>query len=240
MQSPAVILDLSDVEIVQLSRTDFQAFDIGASGDVIKRLYKAYGALWEHSGDPAMPHVQLTSGKHSNQYFNSAKLAFRAPLGEFLARQFLGLFELATEDVVIGPSYGANFLAADLATVFGCNRAYTERDTGKEQTWTGRWAVPVGGKVQLCEDVISTGGSTLKTKRAVQSASVESVRFHDRVACLVNRSGLDELEDGTAIVALLRFAVEAWVPHDCPLCKAGSVLVGDVKKNWARLTGTTE
>ena len=37
--------------------------------------FKEAGAFWRHNGDPAHPHAELTTGLHSDSYFNSVMIA---------------------------------------------------------------------------------------------------------------------------------------------------------------------
>jgi orotate phosphoribosyltransferase len=70
----------------------------------------------------------------------------------------------------------------------------------------------------LCEDVLSTGESVELTARAIIEKGGMPMPWE---MVLVNRSGLDEVND-KKIIALINHPIYAWTPEECPLCKEGS------------------
>lgn len=208
--------------------------------------YKEKGALWMYDGNAKRPHALLTSGKHSNGFFNSELVMEDASLLEeasFDLRNLLVWTGLNGGEVsrVVGPAMGAITLAHSLAAGISCSthgapclRAYTEKDgEGKEMKMVfRRTTIKSGEKVLLCEDVLTTGGSVDATAQAVTEAGGIILPY---VAVLVNRSGLAEVS-GKKIVALIDRSMPMWNPDVCPLCKAGSEAIKPKgKENWARL-----
>jgi len=53
---------------------------------MIEKIFKEKRACWIHSGDPAEPHVELSSGLCSNAYFNCSRVLCDPILVEELAR----------------------------------------------------------------------------------------------------------------------------------------------------------
>lgn len=214
--------------------------------------YKDKGALWLHDGNVKRPHALLTSGKHSNGFFNSelvmedSELLNRAS-SDLVALLFESGLKIYEVNRVVGPAMGAITLAHDLARQITlmrglnvlppCLRAYTE----KEETSTGvrmvfkRTKIWEGEGVLLCEDVLTTGGSVGLTASAVTEAKGEVLPF---LAILVNRSGLSDVS-GKKIVALIDQPMPMWSADDCPLCKQGSEAIKPKDaKNWMRLNAT--
>jgi len=210
------------------------------------REYQLKDALWIHDGNPKSPHALLTSGKHSNGFFNSRLVIPDEPLLHDAAFDLLELLGNSGEvegrdvDIVIGPQTGATKLA--------------ELISGQVPDCTGypcHWASPAkneqGGQksivfsnedlrllprrsVLLCEDVLTTGGSVDLTATAVTSAGGIVLPF---ILVLVNRSGLTEAS-GKKIIALIDRPMPMWTPDECPLCRMGSEALRP-KDNWARL-----
>ncbi len=210
--------------------------------------YAKRGALWIHDGNPSRPHALLTSGKHSNGFFNS-ELVMEDPLlldeACFNMAKLLeqGGVDLKKVDRVVGPAMGAITLAHDIARHIGiarghtCLRAYTEKETEGERKVMSfkKTAIRPGESVLAVEDVITTGGSVDLTAAAVNKAGGVVVPI---VGVLVNRSGL-KTESGRKLVALIDRPMPMWIPEECPLCKQGSLALRPKgKENWSRLNAT--
>ena len=194
---------------------------------------QAIGAVWLHSGDMSRPHALLTSGRHSNGFVNTGLLTCRPDsINRILAERdgYRSGLPSGGVDWVIGSALGAVTWAFALGGVLNARAGFTEKDG--EDMALKRFELTKTDRVLVCEDVISTGGSTLKTLAAVRATGAVIL---PQIAVLVNRSGLKEL-DGLPIYSLLDITIDSWEPSDCPLCKAGSEVVRP-KANWAKLTG---
>ncbi len=203
-------------------------------------------ALWIHDGNMKRPHALLTSGKHSNGFFNSRPVIYDEPLLREAASDLIDLYRMDTNgfsisvvDRIIGPQTGATHLAGFMS----CH--------GKSLGWSTDWASPAkdgegrnkkmvfnnyehsmlrGETVLLCEDVITTGESIQLTAKAVIEAGGMILPY---VLALVNRSGLKEI-GGRKIISLIDHHMPTWEPNECPLCKEGSEALRP-KDNWKLL-----
>jgi len=213
--------------------------------------YQKKRALWLHDGNVKQPHALLTSGKHSDGFFNSelvmedSNLLGSAALDLFNSL-ILNKLEVDTVFRVVGPAMGAITLAHDLSHCFShgrksnlypCLCAYTEKEGEGENLRMvfKRTVIQKGEHILLCEDVLTTGGSVEMTMKAVEEAGGIILPF---VALLINRSGLSEVK-GKKIVALINKPMSMWKADECPLCKQGSEAIRPKgKENWARLNAT--
>ncbi len=210
--------------------------------------YQQKGALWIHDGNPKRPHALLTSGKHSNGFFNSRLVIPDEVLLRDAAFDLLELFSQQGGDVskvqgVVGPQTGATKLAelvSDQITVFTrgecfwASPAKNESEGQKSMVFSDEdFGLLHGQSVLLCEDVLTTGGSVDRAATAVTNAGGIVLPF---LLVLVNRSSLTEAS-GKKIVALIDRSMPMWTPDECPLCKDGSEAVRP-KDNWARLNAT--
>ncbi len=209
-------------------------------------VYREKDAFWLHNGNPKFPHAILTSGKHSNGFFNSRLVI---PYDELMGEAASDLVEkmkiqiepMLTIDMVVGPQTGATKLSRLIcgevakytrSHCFWSSPAKGEIDGRKAMIFESEEKELFSGRsVLLCEDVLSTGGSIDLTVEAVLNAECIVLPC---VLVLVNRSGLKEL-NGKKIVALIDREMTMWEPDDCPLCKQGSSAVR-AKDNWALLT----
>jgi orotate phosphoribosyltransferase len=226
--------------------------DMPKSNQWIKR-YEERGALWIHDGHPQRPHALLTSGKHSDGFFNSELVMEDPVLLDEACDQLAKLYEsyvfsqfgiLVMLDTlpgrVVGPAMGAITLAHDMARHismrqgFPCLRAYVEKEgEGKNKKMVfKRASIRPGERVLLVEDVLTSGESVELAADAVVRAGGVVLSY---VAVLVNRSGLAEV-NGKKIVALIDRPMHNWDPDECPLCAAGSEAIRPKElDNWARL-----
>lgn len=210
--------------------------------------YQQKGALWIHDGNPQRPHALLTSGKHSNGFFNSELVMEDSLLLDEACFDLVKLLEregvtLNDVDRVVGPAMGAITLAHDVSRHIGrvrdrfCLRAYTENEPAGNSFVMAfkKTKIRSGERVLPVEDVLTTGGSVNLTADAVELDGGVILPF---VAVLVNRSGLSDAS-GKKIVALIDRQMPMWEPDDCPLCKEGSEAIRPKgAENWARLNAT--
>lgn len=210
--------------------------------------YQQKGALWIHDGNPQRPHALLTSGKHSNGFFNSELVMEDSILLDEACFDLVKLLEredLVLNDVdrVVGPAMGAITLAHDISRHIGrardrfCLRAYTEKEPAGNSfvMQFKKTKIRPGERILAVEDVLTTGGSVNLTADAVELDGGTVLPF---VAVLVNRSGLTEAS-GKKIVALIDRPMPMWVADECPLCKEGSEAIRPKgTENWGRLNAT--
>ena len=209
--------------------------------------YKNRGALWIHDGNPNRPHALLTSGKHSNGFFNSRLVISDEVLLREAASDLLGLFvsqggHISEIAGVVGPQTGATKLAEYISDqicafsgdgiCFWASPAKSDDDGPKRMVFNGEdLELLPGQSVLLCEDVLTTGGSVELASKAVADVGGTTLPF---ILVLVNRSGLTET-NGKKIIALINRDMPMWNPDDeCPLCRQGSQAVRP-KDNWATL-----
>lgn len=163
-------------------------------------------------------HFQLSSGRHSDRYFQCALLLAEPLRAEALARE-IALKIGHAPDVVVGPALGAVVWAHEVARALGTRSFFTERVNGKMELRRGFRLRP-GERVLLVEDVLTTGGSVREVLGVVRAQGAEVVG----VATILNRSGArNPFEaEGLEFACLAEVEVESWLPQDCPLCATGA------------------
>jgi orotate phosphoribosyltransferase len=160
-------------------------------------------------------HFQLSSGLHSDVYFQSA-LVLQHP--EHAAAVGTALAERLRPDApeaVVGPALGGVIVSWEVARGLGVRGLFTERQDGAMKLRRG-FALSPGERVAVVEDVVTTGKSTRETIEALEAAGGRVVA----VAALVDRSG-GTVDFGRPFHALMSLPVEAWDPAACPQCRAG-------------------
>ena len=178
------------------------------SGEVYD-LFKETGALLEG-------HFILTSGLHSNTYFQCAKV-FQYPWhGEKLAKAVADHFRSQSVDVVVSPAMGGIVVGQEIGRLLGVKAIFAERADGSMVLRRGFEIAP-DERVLVTEDVTTTGGSV---KEVMDLARQHGGRIVG-VTGVVDRSG-GKLDFSVPYFSLLRLDVVTYQPDNCPLCKTGS------------------
>lgn len=162
-------------------------------------------------------HFLLTSGKHSSQYLQCAKIFRNTKYSEALCSDLAEHFKDDEIDVVIGPAMGAVQMAYEVSRHLNCENFFAERDDGKMTLRRG-FVVTPGMNVLIVEDVITTGGSVKEVMEIVKSAGGNLVG----IGALVDRTA-GQIDFGVPLKAVLSLKVEAYEKENCPLCKEGKI-----------------
>jgi len=176
----------------------------------IKKILEKTGAILKG-------HFLLSSGLHSDTYFQMA-LIFQYPeYGKAVCQQLAENFKGEKIDVVIGPAIGGIIISYQLAEILGARSIFAERENEKMKLRRG-FKIEKGEKVLICEDVITTGGSVKEVVELVKKEGGEIVG----IGCIVERG---ETEFDYPLKSLIKVNVENYTPENCPLCKKGLPLV---------------
>ena len=182
-------------------------------------------ALFEETGAYLRGHFRLTSGLHSGEYLQCAKvLAYpqhAERLGQALAKKLRPLLEGATVTVVSAPAMGGLIIGHEVARAFGVPFYFSERDSAtNEMTVRRGFSFKPGDRAVVVEDVITTGGSTREVIRLLQNAGVEVLA----AGSIIDRSN-GAANVAVPTVALEQMEVVTYDPENCPLCREGIPLV---------------
>jgi orotate phosphoribosyltransferase len=182
---------------------------IGAAA--VLDLFRASRALLEG-------HFQLSSGRHSNQYFQCALLLAHPVHAETMARAVAAKLTVKPE-LVMGPALGAVVWAQEVARVLGTRAFFSERVDSAMALRRGFELRPKE-KILVVEDVLTTGGSVREVLKLIRELGGETIG----VAALVNRSGRDNPfeAEGLPFTALADVEAVSWDPAECPLCRSGA------------------
>jgi orotate phosphoribosyltransferase len=170
-------------------------------------------------------HFKLTSGRHSDRYFQCAMVLQHPEHTGALCRELAARF--AGEDVsaVIGPATGGIIVSYETARALGVRGIFTERENGLMSLRRG-FSIEPGERVLVVEDVITTGGSVLEVIDVVRSLGGVVVG----AGVLVDRSG-GKVDLGVRKEALLVTEVISYDPDQCPLCRDGIPAVKPGSRN---------
>src|SRR5882724_2614176 len=119
--------------------------------------------LFEQTGAYLHGHFRLTSGLHSPEYVQCARVLqhpkFAEGLGKLLADEFIKLAAGKQIAVVAAPAIGGLIIGHEVARALGARFIFTERDAMAKMSLRRGLAVEQGEIAVVVEDVITTGGS---------------------------------------------------------------------------------
>jgi orotate phosphoribosyltransferase len=183
-------------------------------------ILKKVGAVLEEG------HFVGTSGLHFDTYVNKDFLYPNTEETLEVCKLFAEKYKDANIEVVVGPALGGIILsqwtAHHLSEIYGKEvlGIYTEKSAEGEQVFTRGYEqyIKDGKRVLVVEDIITTGGSILKSIKAVKEAGGNVVG-----ACaMVNKNkDLDKDIFGVPFETLTDLFVTTYTADTCPLCKRG-------------------
>jgi orotate phosphoribosyltransferase len=172
-------------------------------------------ALLAETGALLSGHFRLSSGLHSPNYVQCAKLlehprnakAIGTALGEKLRR--------VGAQKVVAPALGGVIIGYTVAEALDLPSIFTERKDGAMTLRRG-FRIGDGEQVVIVEDVVTTGKSTRETAAVIEQHGGVVSGF----ASILNRSGKDNPFDAP-YEALMSLALETYDEAACPLCGKG-------------------
>ena len=177
------------------------------TGEEILSIFKQSKALLEG-------HFQLTSGLHSPNYFQCAKVLQYPDYAGQLCGEIAARFKDTKIGAVIAPALGGIVVGQEVGRQLHVRTMFTERKDSIMQLRRG-FEISSGEKILVCEDVVTTGGSVREVIEIVQQHGGEIVG----VGVIVDRSG--GKSDFENLFATMTMQVVTYKPDDCPLCAKG-------------------
>ncbi|WDV47607.1 orotate phosphoribosyltransferase [Clostridiaceae bacterium M8S5] len=175
--------------------------------------------IFKESGVLLEGHFLLTSGKHSKQYLQCAKLFQYPESSQIISKELADKFRDTEIDVVIGPAIGGIILAYEVAKQLNVKNVFAERENGAMTLRRG-FSINEGDKVLVVEDVVTTGGSVKEVIDIVKEMKGVVVG----VGSVVDRSS-NNIKFEEELRSVIKFDIETFESDACPLCKEGIEVV---------------
>lgn len=177
-------------------------------------------ALFERTGAYLHGHFRLTSGLHSPEYMQCARVLqhpqHAEDLGARLARSLQELHPSTRIDVVASPAIGGLIIGHEVARALKARAIFTERGADGKMTLRRGFQVEPGETAVVIEDVITTGGSSREVYELLRDAGVQVIA----AGSIIDRSA-GEANLGVPRAALASLRVTAYPESECPLCRDG-------------------
>jgi len=175
-------------------------------------LFKETGAFLEG-------HFILTSGLHSSQYFQCAKVLQYPQHAQKLCWEIACNYMSEKVNVVIGPALGGIIVSQEVARLMSARAIFAEREDSKMTLRRG-FEIKSNERVLVVEDVVTTGGSINEVIDLVQEAGGNLIG----VGFLVDRSQ-NQITFTVPKFSVIEMDVVTYQPDNCPLCKKGIPIV---------------
>jgi orotate phosphoribosyltransferase len=182
--------------------------------ETVLNLFKECDALLQG-------HFKLTSGKHSEWYFEKIRLIEKPAALEKIVSLLAEKIRREVPDFnyVVSPAYGAIAIGFLAALKLGKRFAFTQRADEKMTIRSGFSGLG-GSRAVIVEDILTTGGSIQEVLACLSEHQVAVAGIY----VLVDRSGGAVPVEGKAVASLLALKVEAFESSVCPFCAKGLAL----------------
>lgn len=188
----------------------------------ILEIFKKTNALLEG-------HFLLTSGKHSNQYFQCAKVLQYPEHLQAICKIIADHFKNENIDTVISPAIGGIVVGQEVARQLNKRFIFAERQDGKMSLRRG-FIISPNENILVCEDVVTTGGSVFEVIDLVKENNSNLVG----VGMIVDRSN-GKVNFGVNQISTLALEVITYEKDNCPLCNEGKIeLVKPGSRNFKK------
>lgn len=173
-------------------------------------IFRKSGALLEG-------HFILTSGAHSPNYFQCAKVLQYPNWAQILCAEIAMFFKDHKIHAVAAPAVGGIIVGHEVARTLNARCIFSERENGVMSFRRG-FEIKRDENVLVVEDVVTTGGSLKEVVQLCRDANANVIG----VGFLVDRSN-GKVEFSVPKYSLVSVDVVKYEPRECPLCKDGAL-----------------
>lgn len=175
--------------------------------------------LFENSGALLRGHFKLTSGRHSDVYYEKFALLKNPAICTRICAEIAERFKNKDIQTVVGPTLGGVIVAYEVAKYLGVLAAFAEQGE-QGRIFKRDFSLSTNEKVLIVDDVLTTGTSVNEVIALVkQFEAVEIVG----IGVILDRSGGATKFD-YPFYAVCTIGAKSWDPAECPLCKQGREL----------------
>jgi orotate phosphoribosyltransferase len=170
-------------------------------------------AMFERAGAYLRGHFLLTSGRHSDVYFEKFALLAHPEVLQPLLTQVADGHRDHSIATVVGPTLGGAIIAFELARQLGCRAVYAEAD-GDRRVLRRGFSLEEGERVLICDDILTTGRSIREVVAMTESYKADIVG----ISLLLDRSG-GKVAFDYPTSSLASIDATSWDQAECPLCQ---------------------
>lgn len=169
--------------------------------------------LFKESGALLTGHFLLTSGRHSDVYYEKFTLLKNPTICTQICKSMADHFSNSGVQTVVGPTTGGIIIAYDVARYLGVESIYAEQGESGRVFKRG-FSLEPGQKVLIVDDVLTTGKSVEEVISLVNSYKANIVG----IGLFLDRSG-GKVTFPYPTHALATVSADSWEASACPLCQ---------------------
>ena len=158
-------------------------------------------------------HFVLSSGLHSAQYVQCAKLlSFPNKAREIcksLASKIKRKFKKI--DIILAPAMGGVIIGYEIGKILNIETIFCERVNGKFKLRRG-FNIKPKSKVLIIEDVITTGKSSMECTKIIKKSKSTLVGF----ACIIDRSNKKHIKIKKTIISQVKLEIPTYKKNNLP------------------------
>lgn len=178
--------------------------------------------LMRQTGTLQRGHFMLSSGQHSDEYWEKFRLLEWPRVTEQLCREIALRYEELVISAVIGPTTGGAMLAQEVARQLDSRCLLAEPASKGGRELRRGFVLRPAERLLVVDDVLTTGLSLKETLGAIKP-------YHPDIAgieVLIDRSGGGVIDQfGVPCHALITVSARTYSPDACPMCTEGIPLV---------------
>lgn len=178
--------------------------------------------LFQRLGVVSNGHFLLSSGRHSNEYWEKFRLLEWPRVTQQLCEQIAARYRNAQVQAVVGPTTGGALLAQEVARQLDTRCIIAEPALINQGREIRRgFTLAAGERILIVDDVLTTGLSLRETLVAVERYQPEILG----IEVLIDRSNGVTQQFAVPCHALLTVAAQSYTPEACPLCASGVPII---------------
>ena len=156
-------------------------------------------------------HFILSSGLHSAQYVQCAKLLSYPKLSEKFIKSLASKIKKKIKkiDIILSPAMGGIIIGYEIGKLLGKETIFCER-VNKKFTLRRGFSIKKNSKVLIVEDVITTGKSSLECVKLIKKSNATLVGF----ACLIDRTSNTKIK--SRIISQVKLKIPTYNKKNLP------------------------
>jgi orotate phosphoribosyltransferase len=178
--------------------------------------------LFQELGVVSNGHFVLSSGRHSDEYWEKFRLLEWPRVTEQLCWEIARRYKQSDIAAVIGPTTGGALLAQEVARQLDTRCLLAEPASNGGRALHRGFVLRAAERVLIVDDVLTTGLSLQETISAITPFQPDIAG----IEVLIDRSGGEAIAQfDIPCHALLTVSARTYSPDTCPLCAAGIPVV---------------
>ena len=157
-------------------------------------------------------HFILSSGLHSDQYIQCAKLLSHPKKAELICSSLCGEIKKNFDkvNIILAPAIGGIVVGYEIGRQLSIETIFAERSEGKFNLRRG-FEIPKNSNVLVVEDVITTGKSALECSKLIKDSKANLAGY----SCIIDRSNKNS-KIKEKIISQVKLKIDTFKKSDLP------------------------